>query len=187
MRGEEVQILGWYSENCETADSDSLLCLPGTHTKWTSVAGNQLVQFTTSLTGEVFDLLRRHSILAAKPQSDETNSFDEASFCEGVSIADRYGDDLLHAIFSVRSRPLLDIGNVGDPLSYLSGILVGSDARSALKAYEPSGKIVELVGDPGLCEKFAMAVEQLGYKSRTTDGVEAVYSGFIALAKGSVK
>ena len=62
MRGEEVQILGAVATGMIPADC--LVCHPGTHNKWAVVAGGRLVRFHTVMTGEMFSLLKEHSILS---------------------------------------------------------------------------------------------------------------------------
>lgn len=184
MRGEEVQLLGWTSRNEEEPRGDQLLCLPGTHTKWVRLLNGELTRFTTSLTGELFSHLRQHSVLVPKTEASSNVPLDEEAFRQGVHVASHYGDDLLHAVFSTRSRKLIDGHDFGDASSYLSGLLIGADVRSALRANHIGGKLIELIGAPALCERFAMAIEQLGYTSRTTDGSEAVHAGFLAIAAG---
>jgi 2-keto-3-deoxy-galactonokinase len=46
-----------------------LLCLPGTHTKWVMLNNGVLEHFLTGVTGELFDVLLRHSVLVRAPGS----------------------------------------------------------------------------------------------------------------------
>ena len=62
MRGEEVQVLGAVALGA--CPPDALLCQPGTHNKWVEVAGGRITAFSTAMTGELFALLRDHSILS---------------------------------------------------------------------------------------------------------------------------
>ena len=61
MRGEEVQIVGALSNISGT--KSATICLPGTHSKHALVRSGQIERFLTHMTGEVFALLRDHSIL----------------------------------------------------------------------------------------------------------------------------
>ena len=63
MRGEETQVLGWMSLHRGRSKGEHLICQPGTHTKWVRLRDGRLHSFVTSMTGELFDLLTRHSIL----------------------------------------------------------------------------------------------------------------------------
>ncbi|HEU4705053.1 MAG TPA: 2-dehydro-3-deoxygalactonokinase, partial [Sphingomicrobium sp.] len=62
MRGEEVQLLG--AAAAGLVPPDCLVCHPGTHNKWVEVAGGRIAAFRTIMTGELFNLLKEHSILA---------------------------------------------------------------------------------------------------------------------------
>src|SRR3546814_8655263 len=59
MRGEEVQIFGALDA---LGVDDGLFVLPGTHSKWALVENRRIVRFHTFMTGELFALLRQHSI-----------------------------------------------------------------------------------------------------------------------------
>ena len=82
MRGEEVQLLGavagWMSP------PDALLVQPGTHCKWATMAGGRITGFTTAMTGELFALLRGHSLLAGSLTAEVT---DGDAFREGLDCA----------------------------------------------------------------------------------------------------
>src|SRR5690606_23218356 len=62
LRGEETQILGYLSLSPENREIH-LLCLPGTHTKWVIVKKGYVDTFLTSMQGELFDMLEKHSVL----------------------------------------------------------------------------------------------------------------------------
>src|SRR3954452_1066551 len=59
MRGEETQIAGFLSER---PDYDGVVRLPGTHTKWVRIHDGEIIRFQTFMTGELFELLRAHSV-----------------------------------------------------------------------------------------------------------------------------
>ena len=184
MRGEEMQALGWMTKNRSARDSKRLLCLPGTHTKWIRISDGRLDTFTTSLTGETYATLREHSVLVPSADKNAPPPFDADSFAQGVAVARQHGSTLLHVLFSTRSRSLNNANDIGDASSYLSGLLIGSDVRSALQDYERSGAAIELIGDVALCEKFGAAIELMGIKWNFSDGVEMNYAGFCYLAAG---
>lgn len=181
MRGEELQMLGWAARNAELSQADRLFCLPGTHTKWCKMSESRLETFDTSLTGELFALLKEHSILVAKTDVIFAKPFDEGSFMAGVDLILTQPNALLHSLFSTRTRALTDPQGAGDAPSYLSGLLLGSCVQNAFNLYGAPAKGVELIGDPSLCRKYALAIERIGHSSRTLDGIDAIHSGFLAL------
>jgi 2-dehydro-3-deoxygalactonokinase len=175
MRGEEVQLLGAVGDGM--IGSDALVCHPGTHNKWARVADDRIVSFRTIMTGELFNLLREHSILAdllSRPAHG-----DEA-FERGV----RHGlsnDDLTAELFSVRARVLLGQAERVHAASYTSGLLIGSDLRIGLRD-SPPGEVV-VMGRPELTSLFATALAVAGRPARQIDGEEAFLAGVRHLAE----
>ena len=70
MRGEEIQIFGALQHK---KVKDTVLILPGTHSKWAQVSNENIVDFKTNMTGEVFNTLSTNTILAKSIQSKEIN------------------------------------------------------------------------------------------------------------------
>ena len=60
MRGEETQIRGFLSI---FSNFDGIICLLGTHTKWVHVSAGEVISFRTFMSGELFDLLSKYSVL----------------------------------------------------------------------------------------------------------------------------
>jgi len=85
MRGEEVQLLGAVAAGL--VDPDAVVCHPGTHNKWAELRGGRIHKFQTIMTGELFSLLKEHSILADLLQGpvEPNDVFKEAARAKGVS------------------------------------------------------------------------------------------------------
>src|SRR5439155_3684216 len=113
MRGEEVQLLG--AAAAGLVDPDALVCHPGTHNKWATLRQGKVNNFRTVMTGELFSLLKEHSILAdmLKGEGAANDVFKQAArhaiFNEAIP-AD---------LFSVRARVLLGQSKEEDAASYL--------------------------------------------------------------------
>lgn len=124
MRGEEVQILGVLDQLGPGAHT---VCLPGTHSKWVEVTDGRIARFSTHMTGEAFAVFKAHSILGRMMKDGAT---DAATFKDGVRRSADAGG-LLHHLFGVRTRGLF--GELADAASasYLSGMLIGHEIRSA--------------------------------------------------------
>ena len=172
MRGEEVQAFGAIVAGL--VNPDALVCHPGTHTKWIEMANGSIKDFATAMTGEIFSLLLKHSILAVQGASGEGA---QGAFLEGVDLAMRRRP-LLDAIFEVRSRGLAGVLLDRDAASFLSGILIGSDVLAHAAERDDE---VALIGRPDLCTLYAAALEQAGRKARTIDGAAAFVAGMIAV------
>ncbi|MBL4575136.1 MAG: 2-dehydro-3-deoxygalactonokinase [Opitutaceae bacterium] len=132
MRGEETEILGFFSgEKCHGSSTEGWLVLPGTHSKHVCLEKGRLVAFRTFLTGELFDLLRHHSILSASVTS-ASNSLDGASegfFCDGLTAARDLGWS--SGLFSVRTNTLLKQFSTEQNTAFLSGLLIGSEVMDS--------------------------------------------------------
>jgi len=176
MRGEEVQVLGWIAEATERRRGRRLVCHPGTHAKWVRVEDGRIEHFVTAMTGELFDLLRKHSVLPVRDGPDDDEAFDD-----GVRAAGD-GEALAARLFTARSR----VVGAGMPAarvrSYLSGLLIGAEvaATPALAGADP-GEPVALIGDLRLCGLYRRALQARGVETSVHDGDDAVLTGLKAL------
>jgi 2-dehydro-3-deoxygalactonokinase len=152
VRGEETQILGALA----AGGGDGVYVLPGTHSKWARVEDGRIVGFETFMTGEVFAVLKNHSVLGrmmAPPQEG-------AGFVRGVEAARRLErpGDLLHAMFAARTFGLFETLPADQLGEYLSGLLIGAEilagARGAARA--------TAIGSTTLTAHYVEAGAQLG-------------------------
>lgn len=175
MRGEEVQLLG--AVIAGTVPSDALVCHPGTHNKWASVEGGRLAAFRTVMTGELFNLLKCHSILADLLKGVVQ---DGEAFRRGVhhGLAE---DDLPSELFAVRAGVLLDETKAEDAPSYTSGLLLGSDVRLGLAG--ASDRQIYVMGRPELTQLYATAIREAGREPIELDGEQSFLSGIREIAK----
>jgi 2-dehydro-3-deoxygalactonokinase len=156
MRGEETQVVGALALRPDLAER-SLLVLPGTHSKWVRVADGAVRDFTTYVTGELFAVLREHSILgrAAAEAGRAPDAAAAAAFAAGVRAARGSAGGVAPLLFSARALVLA--GRLAPEASadYLSGLLIGDELRCALAAGEAPRA---LVGDAALCRRYAAAL-----------------------------
>ena len=161
MRGEETQVVGALAMRPELAER-SLVVLPGTHSKWVSVRDGRLQDFGTFMTGELFGVLRAHSILGryAREHPDEAElSTASDAFARGVLVSRAGRQGLSPLLFSTRAAVLVGDLPAGDSMDYLSGLLIGDEVRAGLaEGRRPDA----LVGDPSLCARYLAALELFG-------------------------
>ena len=174
MRGEETQILGALRLYPQLAKGRHVLCLPGTHTKWAVVVDGAVSQFQTALSGELFELLRRHSVLARDGGEVDGQS---PAFALGLDFA-RQKADLLHLLFSVRSRVVTGEMAGSDAASYLSGLVLGKDVATALAQLELEDP-VQLICTPVLAALYGKALAAYDVKSTSIDGDRAALAGLV--------
>ena len=162
MRGEETQLLG-------ARLSDGLVVLPGTHSKWATIEQGRIVGFTTAMTGELYALLRRHSLLGQLAPADA--AFDAPAFERGVRRVLAAGT-IVTLLFSARADVLL--GNLAPAAveSYLSGLLIGGE----IAAFKPQGATV--IASSVLIDRYRLALHIAGIDEvRSVDGDDAVARG----------
>ncbi len=164
MRGEEVQLLGAVAAG--SVPADALLCQPGTHCKWARVEGNEVASFTTAMTGELFALLRTHSILRHQLGGEVTPG---EAFLSGVGEGARR--DLAASLFAIRARAVL--GGEADATAFASGLLIGADVAARIAP----GETVHILADPALGALYGAAIAALGGSSRLVDSHAAFVAG----------
>ena len=174
MRGEETQVFGALAMLGIDA---ATFVLPGTHSKWVTVEGGRIREFRTAMSGEFYDLLRKHSILSRSlGPADAEAPFDEAAFDRGVRTA-LQGDGLLQTAFSVRTLSLFDRLAAASLPSYLSGLVIGEELRGRPLA---RGSKVVVIGEPSLARRFERALGQRGVGTVLL-GDEAAWHGLFAI------
>ncbi len=175
MRGEETQILGALRLHPELTRGRHVLCLPGTHAKWVALEDGAVVGFQTALSGELFELLRRHSVLA---RDGGEVAVDDA-FRRGLEFARANPKaDLLYLLFSTRARVVTGQMPKADAASYLSGLIVGKDVATAAALFELGAKL-PLICAPLLGSLYAEALAAYDIESVMIDGDSASLSGLI--------
>lgn len=146
MRSEETQSLG-------AGEGDFTAICPGTHSKWVTVRDGRIVDFITYMTGELYAVLRRHSLLG---EGMADAPFDMAAFDAGV----RRGlddDRVTRALFSVRTG-WIDGRLKSGGADYLSGLLIGSEVAEA--ASRPG--LLRIIGAPDLADRYGRALSLAG-------------------------
>jgi 2-dehydro-3-deoxygalactonokinase len=156
MRGEETQLLGLIKRG----PTASTVCLPGTHCKWAEVEGGTIQRFKTYMTGELFQVLSEHSILARlMPAGEDGEAPHWEAFDAGLVHADR-GGCLLNDLFAVRTLGLFDRLPADALKSYLSGLLIGHEIVAAAPA--SLSQTVTIVGESRLAQRYGRALVRRG-------------------------
>jgi len=181
MRGEETQLLGWMQSAPDGGTGRHIVCLPGTHAKWALIDNWRITRFVTAMTGELFEVLRTHSVLRSE---DEPRQDD--AFLEGLTAAGD-GGALSTRLFSARARVVAGGADNSTTSSYLSGLLIGAEAAAVppLLSVTPREPII-VVGAAALAQRYKSALEARGYVASVYGGDEAVLSGLKMLVQQGV-
>ncbi|MCW5626772.1 MAG: 2-dehydro-3-deoxygalactonokinase [Burkholderiales bacterium] len=163
LRGEETQILGIAAD---LGPGEHAVCLPGTHSKWITLRDGRIITFRTFMTGELFAVLRDHSILGRTMRhgADDFTAFDA-----GVQRASAPGG-LPHHLFGIRAESLAGRLDPEAAAQYLSGLLIGHELREAVR----STTAVHLLGAPALVDRYARALRTRGIAVEILDPDAAV-------------
>ncbi|MDQ6621296.1 MAG: 2-dehydro-3-deoxygalactonokinase [Pseudomonadota bacterium] len=168
MRGEETQVVGLL----EGLAADTLIVQPGTHSKWTHVGrgpdgGATIESFATYMTGEVFAVLREHSILGRLMNQDD--AFNPDAFDRGArhGLASTVGGDVLHKIFAARTLILFNELAPAAASDFLSGVLIGSEVAAGMQWSGLATRDVPvwLAGGAALSARYVYALALAGVEA----------------------
>lgn len=173
MRGEETQIFG----AGRGAGASELIITPGTHSKWATLEGGRITDFSTYMTGELFAVLKTHSILGRLMDGE---AHDAGAFAEGVGLS-LVDPVLARTLFSVRAEGLFHTIAPTALAAYLSGLLIGTEVGAGL--VDTQAQAATLIGEPALTGLYAEAMALAGVDDvKQVDGETAVGAGLWRLA-----
>lgn len=177
MRGEETQLLGALGTD---AAGESVVCIPGTHSKWVRVSGGTVERFATFMTGELFSVISRETILshavAGADEAEDTQAFGSAVVAafEAPALA-------ANLLFQVRSNQLLYGGSASAARERISGTLIGIELAAGL-AGDQARRGITLVASGRLQMLYRLAFDRLSVAVQSIDAEEAVRRGLSVAA-----
>ena len=176
MRGEETQIAGFLKQ---TPDYNGLICLPGTHSKWVHVQNGQVVEFQTFMTGEVYDLLSRSSVLK---HSVLGKGFSQPDFIDAAKSAFENPADASSQLFRLRAQHLVHDTDATVLRARLSGILIGQEVAAMERQWNQLA--ITLVGEEALCSLYKSALEAVEKSVDLNLSAAPTLRGLIAIRNG---
>jgi 2-dehydro-3-deoxygalactonokinase len=176
MRGEETQLMGAAGALVGRA----LMCMPGTHSKWVTVDSGQVEGFSTYMTGELFDAISKHTILAA-PEKTVPEGPDSDAFRAAVVAAFAAPGRVTSQLFAARSGQLLNGLAPAAALAHISGTLIGAEIGGATGSER--GHSVRLVASGRLQALYESAFAAIGISHETIDADDAVRKGLATAAR----
>lgn len=173
MRGEETQIAGALRI---VPGFEGVLCLPGTHAKWATVARGAVTGFRTFLTGELFALLSLRSSL--RHGLGGADGWDAAAFEAAAAEAAADPGRLGALLFGVRAAGLVAGLEPAVARARLSGLLIGAEVGAARDMWR--GRAVLIVGASLLSAAYAAALAGQGVVARRLDAEQTTLAGLCA-------
>jgi 2-dehydro-3-deoxygalactonokinase len=171
MRGEETQLLG-----LTEPDFTGIVCMPGTHSKWVHLQGGQVMRFTTFMTGELFAVLSKNSILTHAIENSGSPTEVNPAYREAVAASLHNPIDLTASLFRLRAAQLLGFEDRVDGSARLSGLLIGTEIASALRHLDGLNH-VRLVASGSLGDLYEAALVEAGLQVTRLDSEQASRQG----------
>jgi len=178
MRGEETQLLGALGRASSGAQA---VCMPGTHSKWVHVTDGKVTGFSTFMTGELFDVISKHTILSHAVAGAEEQPADAAAFEAAVSAAFARPALASNLLFTARSGQLLHGISAAAAQARLSGTLIGLEIAGALQ--DAANSDITLVASGRLQALYEQAFKTLSLAFTAIDADAAVRRGLSAAAE----
>ncbi|MFC3120670.1 2-dehydro-3-deoxygalactonokinase [Agaribacter flavus] len=164
MRGEEIQIFGLASL-LKAHQFEAVF--PGTHSKHVVFEQGQILSFATYMTGELFSILDKHSILAS--EKADKHEFSSTAFYRGIN--DAQDGQLTHRLFLARTHMLFAQIQESEVADYISGMLIGHELQSKV------GQKVAIVGSEHLNERYLLACKHMNIQATAYDGNDCFVAG----------
>ncbi|KAA0993272.1 2-dehydro-3-deoxygalactonokinase [Dyadobacter aurulentus] len=165
MRGEETQLIGLNELVALPAGEEAIFIFPGTHSKHLYVSDGKLVGFRTFMTGEIFDIVARHSILKDSIEPYQSAGLPAPAwdaFLKGVQESG--AGVILNSLFKVRTNQLFGLLDKEQNGMYLSGLLIGSEMQTLAAG---GNRQVVLCSGNNLFELYKNAANALGLVGKT--------------------
>jgi 2-dehydro-3-deoxygalactonokinase len=172
MRGEETQIAGLLSLS---PDFDGIACLPGTHTKCLRISANEICNFKSLMTGELFALIAGQSVLRHSLGGDDC---DQTAFLSAVSDAMARPERGYGSLFQLRAEALLTGLDPAVARGRLSGTLIGWELAAAKPWW--LGCEVTIIGAPALSSLYEQALKAQGVPAAMMSVEDATLAGLAA-------
>ena len=172
MRGEETQIAGYLAAD---PGFDGTLCLPGTHCKWVRVTQGRVEGFQTFMTGEMFSLISRQSVLRLSLGSAAP---DAQAATQGAADAMSDPHALERGLFALRAGALLHDMAPEQAAGRLSGLLIGAELGAAREFWHSRKTII--IGAPDLAALYETPMQTAGADVTRMDGGQLVLAGLTA-------
>ena len=146
MRGEETQIAGFLHDN---PNFNGSICLPGTHSKWVQIENGHIINFKTFMTGELFEIISKNSVLV---HSVTSNKILKNELIIAVDEIFKKPEIFGNALFQLRADDLINSRGSEIYKSKLSGYLLGLELLGSLEFWEK--KDIVLIGNADLIELY---------------------------------
>lgn len=178
MRGEETLLAGKLTSS---ESRQMLFCLPGTHSKWVLTDQNRIDRLTTFMTGELFQLMRKNSILSPLIDKRTKVEVESDGFAQGLALAES-SSGVLHQLFAIRAGVLTGRFERADVLSLLSALLIGSECLAARKSFDQDAfPLITLMSSGEIASAYQTAFMKLKFQHIFVNSEQSAQAGLFAI------
>jgi 2-dehydro-3-deoxygalactonokinase len=128
------------------------------------------------MSSEIAALIKSNSLVSKLIPAQSADNTE--AFLRGARLAwdRRIGGSILRRIFSARSLVLFDELSPADISDYLSGLMIGAEINEVIEEYSSPDRHVTLIGPPVLCQRYSLALLEVGMTSTVSvDGGIAAF------------
>ena len=169
MRGEETQIAGFLNEN---PNFNGFICLPGTHSKWVEIRNNNIIKFKTFMTGELFEIISKNSVLI---HSVKAEKIDKMEMLKSVDKILQKPELFSNALFQLRADDLINSKGSTIYKSRLSGYLLAIELLGSMEFWKNNDII--LIGNQDLIEMYQFILNKKAKSIKTFLSRDMVLKG----------
>ena len=180
MRGEETQISGFLKTN---PSFDGMVCLPGTHAKWVKVGEGKIERFTTFMTGELFGVISKNTLIS---HSFKEDGWHQSSFEKGLRSGFESPSLIAAELFSLRAESILNDLDCDSVRARLSDLLIGLELHGT-QTYWRDNNVV-FIGSENLTENYLSALKMVGgtgdyynVETATLAGLSSAYNELLSI------
>jgi 2-dehydro-3-deoxygalactonokinase len=179
MRGEETQIVGL--THAEPGFTGTAI-LPGTHSKWARMHGGAAVEFASFISGELFALLAKQSLLRHSVSDPDKIGDVSASPAFRAGVEEVRAVPFPATLFPVRARQLLTDTKPDANLAHLSGLVIGGEIAAATTMGLARGALRIVAAGP-LARAYGVALDVFGLSAEMRDGDAMALAGLVRIAR----
>jgi len=161
IRGEETQLIGLHNFNPD--QKSFLYILPGTHSKHVYVKDHNVVGYDTFMTGEMFEVISKYTILRDSIKSSPLTDAHREAFVLGIQSEP---SQLLKHLFKIRAKDILSKTSKEENFFFLSGLLIGQELSSI--ATDEFDEII-LAAQGTLATMYLLGTKSLNIKCSVVD------------------
>lgn len=172
LRGEETILIGAIQKT--NTKKRCYLCCPGTHSKWIMVEGDNIKNFSTYMSGEIYSVLSNYTILSKS--LSKNNKISKKFLHKGFKLVSK-GMNISNILFNVRTMDIFKQNNKDERKSFLSGLIIGMEIFEICKQKKITQSKIILISNGPLIKIYSEALKYFKLKFELLNSEECFIEG----------